>query len=104
MEFQKKLSKKIKDKAIKSIISSNIFDIFTRLEVLLGLKLSGPTDTPTQASNLINELHKTGEKEKIQKYQKAVDELYTNSMIATIKLTFRTNNFHEKAEKKNSIC
>ena len=29
----------------KIIISSNIIDIYTRLEVLLGLKLSGHTDT-----------------------------------------------------------
>ena len=66
------------------------------------MKLSRPTDTPTQASNLIDDLHKTGEKQKVQKYQKAVDKLYTKSMIATIKQTFRTNNFHENAEKRTA--
>ena len=45
----------------KIIIPSNIIDIYTRLEVLLGLKLSGHTDTLTAASNLIDELYKRGE-------------------------------------------
>ena len=44
----------------KIIIPSNIIDIYTRLEVLLGLKLSGHTDTLTEASNLIDELYKRG--------------------------------------------
>ena len=42
----------------KIIIPSNIIDIYTRLEILLGLKLSGHTDTLTEASNLIDELYK----------------------------------------------
>ena len=41
----------------KIIIPSNILDIYTRLEVLLGLKLSGNTDTLTEASNLIDEIY-----------------------------------------------
>ena len=48
------------------IIPSNIIDIYTRLEVLLGLKLSGHTDTPTEASNLTDELYKLGEIQKKQ--------------------------------------
>ena len=44
----------------KIIIPSNIIDIYTRLEVLLGLKLSGHTDSLTEASNLIDELYKKG--------------------------------------------
>ena len=46
---------------IKIIIPNKIFDIYTRLEVLLGLKLSGHTDTLTEASNLIDELYERGE-------------------------------------------
>ena len=46
----------LQGEGIKSIIPSNIIDIYTRLEVLLGLKLSGHTDTLTEASNLIDEL------------------------------------------------
>ena len=45
----------------KFIIPSNIIDIYTRLEILLGLKLSGHTDTLAEASNLIDELYKRGE-------------------------------------------
>ena len=45
----------------KIIIPSNIIDIYTRLEILLGLKLSRHTDTLTEASNLIDELYKRGE-------------------------------------------
>ena len=41
---------------VKIIIPTNIIDIYTRLEVLLGLKLSGHTNTLTEASNLIVEL------------------------------------------------
>ena len=55
----------IKGKGIeKIIIPSNIIDIFTRLEILLGLKLSGHSDTLTDASNLIDELYKRGEIQK----------------------------------------
>ena len=49
---------------VKIIIPSNIIDIYTRLEILLGLKLSGHTDTLTEASNLIDELYKRGEIQK----------------------------------------
>ena len=53
---------RLKGKGIeKIIIPSNIIDIYTRLEVLLGLKLSGHTNTLTEASNLIDELYKRGE-------------------------------------------
>ena len=48
----------------KSIIPSNTIDIYTRLEVLLGLKLSGLTDTLTEFSALIDQLYKLGEIQK----------------------------------------
>ena len=38
----------------EGIIPSNIIDIYIRLEILLGLKLSGHADTLTEASNLID--------------------------------------------------
>ena len=47
----------LKREGVKIIIPSNIFDIYTRLETLLGLKLSCHTDTLTEASNLIDELY-----------------------------------------------
>ena len=51
----------LEGEGLKIIIPTNIIDIYTRLEILLGLKLSGHTDTLTEASNLIDELHKLGE-------------------------------------------
>ena len=55
----------LKDKGIENIIiPSNIIDIYTRPEILLGLKLSGHTDTLSEASNLVDELYKRGEIQK----------------------------------------
>ena len=59
----------------KIIIPSNIIDIYTRLEVLLGLTLSGHTDTLAEASSLVDEKYKRGEKENKQRYQNALDKL-----------------------------
>ena len=61
----------------KIIIPSNIIDIYTRLEVLLGLKLSGHTDTLTEASNLIDELYKQGEIQNKQQYRNALNKFQT---------------------------
>ena len=58
----------------KITIPSNIIDIYTRLEVLLGLKLSGHTDTLTEASNLIDELDRQGEIQNKQQYRNALDK------------------------------
>ena len=48
----------LEGEGLQIIIPSNIIDNYTRLEILLGLKLSGHTDTLTEASNLIYELYK----------------------------------------------
>ena len=64
----------LQGEGLKIIIPSNIIDIYTRLEVLLGLKLSGYTDTLTEASNLIDELYKRGEKQNKQQYQNALNK------------------------------
>ena len=70
------LDTKLKGKGIeKVIIPSNITDIYTRLEVLLGLKLSGQTDTLTEASNLIDELYKRGEIQNKQQYRNALNKI-----------------------------
>ena len=55
----------------KIIIPSNIIDIYTRLEKLLGLKLSGHSDTFTEASNSIDDLYKIGEIQNEQQYRNA---------------------------------
>ena len=61
----------------KIIIPSNIIDIYTRLEILLGLKLTGHTDTLTEASNLIDEFYKRGEIQNKKQYRNALDKFST---------------------------
>ena len=71
------LDTKLKGKGIeKIIIPSNIIDIYTRLEILLGLKLSGHTDTLTEASTLIDELYKRGDIQNKQ-YRNAINKFST---------------------------
>ena len=61
----------------KNIIPSNIIDIYTRLEVLLCLKLSGHTDTLTEAGNLIDELYRIGDIQHKQQYGNALNKFQT---------------------------
>ena len=55
-------------------MSSKIFDFYTRLETLLGVNLSGHTDTLTKASNLKDESSKRGEIQKEQQYRNDLDK------------------------------
>ena len=59
---------------VKLIIPSNIIDIYSRLEVLFGLKLSGHTDSLTEASNLVDELYKRCEIQTKQQYRNALNK------------------------------
>ena len=68
----------LEGQGVKIIIPSNIIDIYTRLEILLGLKLSGQTDTITEASNLIGELYKRGEIQNKQQYRNALNKYPTS--------------------------
>ena len=61
----------------KIIIPSNIIDIYTRLEVLLGLHLSGHSDNLTEASNVIDELYRRGEIQNKQQYRNAPNNFQT---------------------------
>ena len=67
-------SDNLEGEGVKIIIPSNIIDIYTRLEILLGLKLSGHSDTLTEASNLIDELYKRGEIQSKQQYRNALNK------------------------------
>ena len=67
-------SDNLKGEGVKPIIPSNKIDIYTRLEILLKLKLSGHTDTLTEASNLIDELYIRREIKKKQQYRNALDK------------------------------
>ena len=77
-------SSDLEGQGVKIIIPSNIIDIYTRLEVLLGLNLSGHTDTLTEASNLIDELYKRGDIQTEQQYRNALDTVsYTHLTLPT---------------------
>ena len=83
-EIQNKTFEEITDdsddlqgEGVQIIIPSNIIDIYTRLEVLLGLKISGHTDTLTEASNLIDEIYKRGEIQNKQQYRNALNKVQT---------------------------
>ena len=67
-------SDNLQGEGVKIIIPSKIIDIHTRLERLLGLNLSGHTDTLTETSNLIDELYKQGEIQKKQQYKNALNK------------------------------
>ena len=55
--YEETSKKELKGQKIKKFaLPSKIIDIYTRLENLLGLKLSGHTDTLTKTSNLIDEI------------------------------------------------
>ena len=70
----------LEGQGLKIIIPSNILDIYTRLEILLGLKLSGHTDTLTEASILIDELYKGGEIQNKQQYRNALNKFSSFSI------------------------
>ena len=70
------LDTKLKGRGVeKIIIPSNIIDIYTRLQVLLGLRLSGHANTLTDASNLIDELYKRGDIQNEQQYRNALNKI-----------------------------
>ena len=59
-EFEEQQSDSVEGDGMKIIFPSNIIDLYTTLETLLGIKLCGNTETLTDASNLINQLCKRG--------------------------------------------
>ena len=65
----------LEGQGVKTIIPSNKIDICSRLEVLLGIQLSGHTNTLTEASNAIDELYKRGEIQNKQHYRNALNKL-----------------------------
>ena len=62
---------------VKIITPSNIIDIYTRLEVLLGFELSEYTDTLTEASDMIDEFYIRGEIQNEQQYRSAPNKVST---------------------------
>ena len=75
IESTEDISDDLQGEGLRLIIPSNITDIYTRLEILLGLKLSGHTDTLTEVSNLTDELYKRDEIQSKQQYRKPLSKL-----------------------------
>ena len=62
---------------VKIFVLSNNIDTGTRIEVSLGLRQSGHTDTLTEANSLVDELYKRGEIQNEQQYRNALAKVYT---------------------------
>ena len=67
----------LEGEGMKIIIPSNTIDFYTTLEISLGLKLSGHTDTLTEAINPIDDLFRRGEIQKELKYRNAPNKFKT---------------------------
>ena len=61
----------------KMINPTNIIDIYTRLAILVGIKLSGHTDTLREASNQNDELYNRGEIQNEHQYRIAPNKVQT---------------------------
>ena len=61
---------------LRTIIPSNIIDIYTRLELLLGPKLSGPYHILSEASSSIDELNEQNETQSEQHYRTVLDNFH----------------------------
>ena len=84
-EIQNKIFDEITDdsedlqrEGVKTIIPSNIIDIYTRFEILLGQKLSGHSNTLSEASNIIDDLYERVEKQNQQQYRNALNKIHTH--------------------------
>ena len=71
------VSDDLRGEGVKIIIPSIKVDIHTRSEILLGLQLSGHTNTLTEAGNLIDDIYKRGEIQNKQQSWNALDEFQT---------------------------
>ena len=65
---------------------TKIIDIYTRLEILLGLRLSGYSDTLTEASAIIDQLYKLGDIRNKQQYRNAPNKFSTLLIKLSTKL------------------
>ena len=63
-----------------NIKSLCFFDIWVRVAVLVGMKLSEQTDSLTEASNLADDSYDRGEIQNEQQYRNALDRFYKRAM------------------------
>ena len=79
-------SDKVQREGVNFLNPSNIIDICTRLEILLGLKSSGQRDSLREASNLIDELYERGEIQNEEQYRNALNKFSAYQMELFSKL------------------
>ena len=70
-------SDEIESRGVEIIVPSNIIDVWTELEVLLGLRFGDHTVTVTEASNFLDDLYNRGDIENEQQYRSALGKNYT---------------------------
>ena len=71
-KIQNETAGEIEGQGMIILINSNIITIWTTLEVLLELTLSGHTDTLTEGSNLIDELYEKTQTKQFQRCSKSL--------------------------------
>ena len=77
------------EEGMKFIFPCNIINFYTRLEVLIGLKVFGHADTLKEASNIIDELDKICDIDNEQQDQNALEKFSTQKMGLPSKLLER---------------
>ena len=70
----------LEGQGVKIVIQSNIIDIYTRHEILLGLILSGHTEILIEAKKLLDQLYKIGEIQNELEYPNAPKKIFTTKM------------------------
>ena len=73
-KFLEQSTREVQGEGLEIILPSNVFNIWTGREILIGFKKSGETDTLTEASNQIDEKYKRGEIQNEQHFSNALDK------------------------------
>ena len=76
----------LQGEGMKITFPSNNIDLWTRLEGLIGINLSGHTDNLTERSNLIDEVYNGAEIQNVQQYGNNLDKFL--SIKRNIKVSF----------------
>ena len=84
---------------MKKVIPSNIVDKWTRIEVLLGLNVSGYTDTFTEASTKLNDFCKEGDLQNKQQYRNALDSVVFKRIYQLSFQSKRLQMLHQKLKR-----
>ena len=85
---------------MENIIPCSNIEFWNIVDVLLGSKLSGHSDTLTEAANFLGEIYEKGEIQNEQQYRNALDKFYTKQFELPSKIWEQTDfNAKSKIEK-----